>query len=232
MKKKTKTVKVKKKVPKAPKVRVVRIETKQVPIKVSKLKSTRSTRKDATFGLITCGCGAIRPWYPNLSPEDDAKTCKKCRGASVSNTPNAAPERTEARVEQLARYDRELAQNRAVFHKVPLQEETDPSSNEVEKPRPKLTYTPKAGEQVHATGRPLTAKKPGVITRILELLRGASKKKPITKPEILEDLKKTFKGRDPKAMMNTINSQVPSCLWTEKKIKAQTNGKGGWWTDD
>ena len=72
-------------------------------------------------------------------------------------------------------------------------------------------------------------KKPGVITRIIELLRDATKKKPITKEEVLADLVKKFPEREAQGMKNTIGSQIPSGLRTEKKLICQTNGKSGWW---
>lgn len=72
-------------------------------------------------------------------------------------------------------------------------------------------------------------KKPGVVAEIVNILKRASKKKPITKAQILDQLVKKFPDRAPHAMKNTISSQVPSALWTEKKLKVATNDKGGFW---
>lgn len=71
--------------------------------------------------------------------------------------------------------------------------------------------------------------KPGVITRIIEVLRAASKKSPVTREEILKDLVRSFPDREERAMRSTVGSQVPSALKTEKGLIVQTDGNGGYW---
>jgi hypothetical protein len=73
-------------------------------------------------------------------------------------------------------------------------------------------------------------KKPGVVAKIVEVLKAASAKKPVTKDDILKVLVKEFPDRDPRAMKSTISSQVPSCLKTEKGLVCKSNAKG-WWLD-
>lgn len=74
--------------------------------------------------------------------------------------------------------------------------------------------------------------RPGVITRIIELLSKATEKKPITKAEILADLKVQFPDRAENAMKSTISSQVPSGLKVEKKIIVHKKGDGFWINGD
>lgn len=74
-------------------------------------------------------------------------------------------------------------------------------------------------------------KKPGVITAIIRCLREANEKSPTTKDAILKELVELFPDRAPAAMKSTISSQVPSGLKTEKNLRCQTNGNGGWWLD-
>lgn len=57
-----------------------------------------------------------------------------------------------------------------------------------------------------------TRKGPGVIAYILELLKKASKKNPISKADILSALTEKFPERKEDSMKSTINHQVPSML--------------------
>lgn len=68
----------------------------------------------------------------------------------------------------------------------------------------------------------------GVIATILECLKGASEKKPITKDEILNTLKSRFPDRDEQGMKSTLNIQVPGGLRSRKGIIVQHNSKGYW----
>ncbi len=76
---------------------------------------------------------------------------------------------------------------------------------------------------------PAVPKKPGVVKKILECLRAASKKRPATKESILAVLVKAFPERDPKAMSKTIGSQVNGAMKVEKGIDVSTDGAGGYW---
>ena len=69
----------------------------------------------------------------------------------------------------------------------------------------------------------------GIIGTIVDALQKASKKKPVTIDDIHKVLIAAFPDRPPQGMRSTISSQVPNGLWKEKKIKVQTNGKGGFW---
>ena len=91
--------------------------------------------------------------------------------------------------------------------------------------------TQQGGREIAAYSGVKATKKPGIITRIIEVLRSASKKKPVTKEQILEELKKSFPERDAKAMKNTIGSQIPSGLLTEKNLKVSKDDKGGYWLE-
>ena len=75
-----------------------------------------------------------------------------------------------------------------------------------------------------------TAKKPGVIKTIIECLKGASAKHPITKDQIVVRLVKEFPERAEAAMRSTVNAQVPTGLKAEKDLVVQRDpeGKGYW----
>ncbi len=79
------------------------------------------------------------------------------------------------------------------------------------------------------TVRPAAGKKPGVVAKIVEILRAASKKNPVTKEEVLKQLVAAFPERSPQAMKSTVASQIPSCLRIEKKLIVETDKKGGFW---
>lgn len=90
---------------------------------------------------------------------------------------------------------------------------------------------PKAAKEKPASN---AAKKPrgvGVIATILECLRTASKKKPVSKEEILKRLIEAFPDRQPQAMKSTISSQIPSGLKVEKGIIVQGSNEKGWWVE-
>jgi hypothetical protein len=165
-------------------------------------------------------CRYLKKWYPEVGWDGIKEAC------SVCNPPPMAA-RTETVTMRSSRMDRELIEER---NRLVSLYGGRPEAEAIEDGKPK--YVPAGGTAVHETGRRLTKKKPGVITRIVELLRAATKKKPITKEEILADLVKQFPDRVPQAMKSTISSQVPSCLKTEKGLIVKTNGKGGYWLDD
>jgi hypothetical protein len=68
----------------------------------------------------------------------------------------------------------------------------------------------------------------GVIATIVECLKGASEKFPVTKEAILEVLKVKFPDREERAMKSTVSSQIPSGLKTEKGFIVKNNAKGYW----
>jgi hypothetical protein len=79
-------------------------------------------------------------------------------------------------------------------------------------------------------------KRPGVISCMIEMLRAADSKNPVTKAEILAELCTRFPERTESAMKSTLNMQVPSGLRTEKGLEVSSastdNGKGYWLTPD
>lgn len=82
-----------------------------------------------------------------------------------------------------------------------------------------------------ATSRLARPKGKGVIATIIEVLESATKKKPATYAFIRDRLAKEFPDRPPAGMKSTVASQVPNGLWSEKKIKVQTDGRGGFWIE-
>lgn len=84
-----------------------------------------------------------------------------------------------------------------------------------------------------SNGKPATIpgapKKPGVIATIIKALQSASEKNPITKEGVLAKLVVAFPERLRKAMLNTVHSQIPTGLKTEKKMIVKTDGKKGFW---
>jgi hypothetical protein len=67
----------------------------------------------------------------------------------------------------------------------------------------------------------------GIIATIVSLLEKATKKKPITKAEIIDVLKKEFPDRDVRGMTRTVHVQVPGRISREKfKLGVTEDGKG------
>lgn len=71
-------------------------------------------------------------------------------------------------------------------------------------------------------------KKPGVIASIVEILKTGSAKKPLTKTQIHDRLKKKFPDRPEASMWTTINIQVPSRLRVDRNVVVQKNTEGYW----
>jgi len=72
--------------------------------------------------------------------------------------------------------------------------------------------------------------KPGVIATILEIVKAASKDKPVTSEQILKKLEKAFPEKDPNSMMNTIKVQLPGRMSREKNINIlKDEEKGGFY---
>jgi hypothetical protein len=84
-----------------------------------------------------------------------------------------------------------------------------------------------AAERLTAPRDP-NKKNPGVIQVMLQMLRQATAEKPITKEDILKKLTELFPDRDPKAMMSTLQSQIPSGLRIEKSIEVSKSNSGYW----
>lgn len=93
--------------------------------------------------------------------------------------------------------------------------------------------TPAKPEKAKKKGtRPMSAGgegKPGIIATIQECLTKASKETPVTKDAILNKLVKRFPDRDPDAMKNTINIQVPNRMRTDKKLNIVKTAEGGYY---
>lgn len=69
---------------------------------------------------------------------------------------------------------------------------------------------------------------PGVIDSIIEFLCAASARKPLSKEDIHEKLKKRFKERSADSMWTTINIQVPSRLKADRGVIVKKNENGYW----
>jgi hypothetical protein len=74
--------------------------------------------------------------------------------------------------------------------------------------------------------------KVGVIQTIVDTLKKASSKNPVTKDDVLEILKTKFPERDERAMKSTVSSQIPSGLRVEKGLEVEKNDKGYWLPKD
>lgn len=86
---------------------------------------------------------------------------------------------------------------------------------------------PKKGKvKKKADSKPKAKKGPGVIATIIELLQAATKKKPITKDAIRDELVERFPERDGESMMRTINVQVPNRIKSDKGLTVVKTDKG------
>jgi hypothetical protein len=99
-----------------------------------------------------------------------------------------------------------------------------------EKAQAKNEKSAKKAAPVPRAGR---YKKDGVIGTIINTLLGASKKKPVTKDQVVKILVKKFAkdGRTEAALRSTVNSQIPSGLRVEKNVEVQKNENGYWLAD-
>jgi hypothetical protein len=70
-----------------------------------------------------------------------------------------------------------------------------------------------------ATG---VGKGPGIIATIEEMVKGATKAKPITKDAILTALKAKFPDRDAESMSRTVGIQLPHRLKADKGLKIES----------
>lgn len=73
------------------------------------------------------------------------------------------------------------------------------------------------------------ASKPGVIQTIIDTLKKANKKAPISRADILKVLVKKFPEREESSMKNTVALQVPKCLLDRKGIEVKGDSKKGFW---
>ena len=112
--------------------------------------------------------------------------------------------------------------------------EDDDNTEEKEEKAVK-TKDKKASKPVKASKADKPAKKGptgprgvGVCATIVECYQKASKKKPVTKAEILEVLTKKFPDRDPDKMKSTVSGS-PTWIPLEKKLTVERDGEGGFW---
>jgi hypothetical protein len=84
----------------------------------------------------------------------------------------------------------------------------------------------KAAGFKNATGK---AGGTGVIATIIECIKAASPKQPVTKEEIGDELERKFPERGRAKMMKTVHIQVPNRLRKEKELDIVNNGSGGYY---
>jgi hypothetical protein len=84
----------------------------------------------------------------------------------------------------------------------------------------------------HSSGMKTTAKRPGVVRKIHELLKAASKKAPATRAGMLVELVKAFPEREEAKMKNTLGGYIPSGVKAERGVVLEADGKGGFWVKD
>lgn len=114
------------------------------------------------------------------------------------------------------------------------EEEDDDEEEEDEKPAPKKgkkEAVPEKGMKKGKAAAPAKkaaekAKGPGIIATIVELIENASKKKGISKDEILEELEKRFPEKEASSMKSTINVQVPNRITRERWEVGKTKDGG------
>ena len=82
--------------------------------------------------------------------------------------------------------------------------------------KPRTKRAPKAG---------------GVISTMIELLKGASKTKPLSKAELVKKLAAKFPDRESEAMAKTINAQIHGRCVKEGRCKAVHHNAEGYWAE-
>lgn len=96
----------------------------------------------------------------------------------------------------------------------------------------KTTVTKSRKPQAKTKAQPKKEVQPpktiGVIAAIIEILREADAKAPLTKKQITEQLHQRFSEREFKALSRTVGCQVPSRLRSEKELDVQQQDNGYW----
>lgn len=95
-------------------------------------------------------------------------------------------------------------------------------SNGKEKSNGKAAKPAKKGGKPKGEG---PGRGPGVIGKIADILKAASKKNPVTKEDITKQLAKAFPQRSAESMAKTVNVQVPGRIAKEKGLNVRKEGK-------
>lgn len=77
--------------------------------------------------------------------------------------------------------------------------------------------------------KPKAAKGPGVIATMIDLLKAASKTKPLSKAELVKKLAAKFPDRDAESMALTVNAQIHGRCVKEGRCKAVHHNEEGYW---
>lgn len=175
-------------------------------------------------------CLYHKAWYPAVTIEALMSQCRVCGAPSKPMKSFSDHMTTDAKKKDVeGMWHRMSNEARAAF----AAEGLAPEGVLVSAPSKKADVKPsKPTSDGAAESTPkgnVAPRRPGVITRIIEVLKEASPKSPATKESILAALVVSFPDREQKAMRNTVSSQVPSALKAEKGIVVQTDGKGGFW---
>jgi hypothetical protein len=102
------------------------------------------------------------------------------------------------------------------------------SKPELDGEAPEVTEAPAKAKKKNPSTNGKAARAPGVGDTIVEVLKKASSKSPVTKEDILKTCVKRFPDRKPEAMKSTISSQVPTGLRIERKLEVKKNDNGYW----
>ena len=129
--------------------------------------------------------------------------------------------------------------------------EEEDEEEEEEEPKPKRGGKKTAGKKTTAKGKGKAAaskstkgttkkaktakskepRKPGVIATIAKHVEKATKRKPISKEQLLEILVDEFPDRESDSMKRTIDVQLPARLRKEKDLNIVRNDKGSYYID-
>lgn len=114
--------------------------------------------------------------------------------------------------------------------KTPPADEDEEEEDEEEAPAPKKGKKKTAADG--KGGKTKKGKKPpkkvGVIATIIEILKKATSKKPVSKDDIVTQLADAFPERDADSMRKTVNVQVPTRIQGDKGLTVNKNDNGYW----
>ena len=77
-----------------------------------------------------------------------------------------------------------------------------------------------------------TRRKPGIIQALVEFLCNASEDDPINKPDLVKRVQDRFPTKSEKAVMASIDSQIPTRLRSVRGIVVSSNKQGYWISGD
>jgi hypothetical protein len=114
------------------------------------------------------------------------------------------------------------------------EEDEDMEDDDDKKSKKKKGKKGKAGKADKKSGKKGGKKggkvgSPGVSSKIIEILKGASSNSPVTKKDVLKEVKKAFKGKDEDEIKKRVGSVLRTSFMKRRGLKLESDDDGGFW---